>query len=338
MTRPSTVFSWGTGTGADLTPPPPSLISGGYIGGPGGTKPAASDINWAFNQIGQWIAYFDSLLPVVTYGGDGSDGEFHPLTDTSITGVELARYSSIYIPTGVTVTLYGPNAGQDILNLLVAGDIDIHGTLTSTGGGLAGGSGGAGAASNGVPGGNGTAGTSLANPPWPGMRTGGAGALGAAGSTQAASGLTGGAGAGVTDGADGPADTGPYNPRAAASGGEAGPDLTRLPFPFLFPGSGGGGGSGGSNWAGVHGNDGGAGGKGAAAVFCEAAGNVTIHPGGVLSVAGEPGHAPSTTYPMGISGGYGGPGGGGTMLLRCRSFTNNGTLTEGTGKVLVQLI
>lgn len=338
MPRPDTVFSWGTGVGADLTPPSPSLITGGFVGGPSGTKPAASDLNYALNLIGQWIDYVADQLPVVTYGSDGSDGEFHPLVDTAITGVELARYSSIYIPAGVTVTLHGPNSGQGILNVFVAGDVDIHGTLTSTGGGLPGGSGGAGSPSNGTPGGNGSAGTSLLNPPWSGMRTGGAGALGAAGFTQAASGLTGGAGAGVTDGADGPADAGPYNPRAAAAGGEAGPDLTRLPFPMLFPGSGGGGGSGGSNWAGVHGNDGGDGGAGGAAVFLEASGDVTIHPGGTLSVAGEPGNAPGTTYPLGISGGYGGAGGGGTMLIRCRSFANDGTLTEGTGKVLVQLI
>jgi hypothetical protein len=330
MPKPSSVPTWATGESATIeVPTAPQKANGyGYR-----DKPAHGAWNWMWNLVGQWLEYIDSITPFGRcMGGDGSDGEFHPVTDTVLTTFPK-RYASITIPVGVTVTVMGPNSGQDIAYIYCQGDADIQGTLTTTGGGLPGGAGGAGAASSGVPGGNGSAGTGDSNPIYAGERTGGGGGLGANGSFEAAYGLAGGAGAGVTDGADGPADAGPYNPRAAADGGIAGTNLCRLPFPQLFPGTGGGGGSGGSNWASQHGNDGGAGGTGGAALYLEAGGNVTNT--GTISVAGEAGHPAGTAYP-GIAGAPGGAGGGGQALIRCASFTNTGTLTEGTGKILVQ--
>lgn len=323
LDKPATIPTWATGTDRTLEPSAGKKVTG-YVAP---ELPSDLELNWLIFWLCSWIAYIDEQLPVTVYGGNSSDGAFTPVVSATVSS--LKHYSSGNIPVGVVITLEGPSAGQELLEIFCSGDWDIYGTLQTTGGGLAGGAGGPTTSSNG------SAGTGMVNPPTAGQRTGGGGALGAPGSFSAAAGLTGGAGAGVTDGAAGPADGGPHNPRAAAAGGIAGPNYARLPYPQLLPGTGGGGGSAGSSWAGQPGNSGGVGGRGAAAVWFECGGTFTIHPGGVLKVAGAPGGPAGTAYVSGIAGAPGGDGGGAPMLIRCANYVNNGTVTEGTGKVLV---
>lgn len=82
--------------------------------------------------------------------GDGSDGDFYPTANVTISG--LKQYRSVYIPAGVTVT------ASSSLRLCCQGLCAIGGTITANGAGAAGGvghAGGDGIRSNGGNGGSG---------------------------------------------------------------------------------------------------------------------------------------------------------------------------------------
>lgn len=72
--------------------------------------------------------------------GDGSDGDFCPATDTTISG--LKQYRSVFIPAGVTVTI------SRWAILQCQGSVVVKGTLTANGQGAGGGSANGGVGSN----------------------------------------------------------------------------------------------------------------------------------------------------------------------------------------------
>ncbi|WP_443935553.1 hypothetical protein [Phascolarctobacterium faecium] len=72
-----------------------------------------------------------------TFRGDGSDGDFCPTIDVTISG-GLKQYKSVYIKPGVTVTTTGP------VDICCQGAFVNAGTLTATGTGCKGGRGGLG--------------------------------------------------------------------------------------------------------------------------------------------------------------------------------------------------
>ena len=83
--------------------------------------------------------------------GDGSDGAFNPTGNTTISGEK--NYTSVFIPTGVTVTV------NKYARLKVQGAVVIHGVLTADGQGNAGNENGMNGAHGGAPGGEGAGGS-----------------------------------------------------------------------------------------------------------------------------------------------------------------------------------
>lgn len=61
--------------------------------------------------------------------GDGSDGDFRPTANTTISG--LKQYRSVFIPAGVTVTIEGPE--RPIVRMLCEGSFTNKGIITSFG-------------------------------------------------------------------------------------------------------------------------------------------------------------------------------------------------------------
>lgn len=61
--------------------------------------------------------------------GDGSDGDFYPTANTTISG--LKQYRSVFIPAGVTVTIEGPES--PIVRMLCEGSFTNKGIITSLG-------------------------------------------------------------------------------------------------------------------------------------------------------------------------------------------------------------
>ena len=183
-------------------------------------------------------------------GGDGSDGSFAPTEDVVVdtTGKPLFQYTTMTIPTGVTVTVVGENPWD----VKVQGDVTIDGWIRSDGGpGLhickkpdgsggqvggtvtAGGVGGAGARAGGA----GGAGYAESGQPGGGPGGGEASVILPGGSTTYGAAAGAGGGGYGNAGGDGVAMS---NGTVGLGGVEYGtPDI-----PFLLGGSGGGGGAG----------------------------------------------------------------------------------------------
>lgn len=264
-------------------------------------------------------AWGNGVLTVETgsFGGDGSDGEFHPtqnvVVDTTANG-GLFQYTTYTIPDGVTVTVTGPNP----YFVLVQGEVSIEGWLRSDGepgqhssttqtgppappGGqpLAGGSGGAGGGS----GGDGGAGFGEGGTPGSGP---GGGQPSGWGAFPNASGA-GGAGFGSAGG-DGV-------PKGNVPAGGSGPTYGDPALEVLFGGSGGGGGGGRDNG----GNDGTCGpGCDSNCWQGDCVGGIEALGDGFLNEFDRPG-------------GSGGGGGGGLAILTAGSIYLSGKITADGG-------
>lgn len=260
-------------------------------------------------------------------GSSGADGALAPTVNTEVvlppSGV--LNYTSINIPTGVTVT-FRKNAANTPVVLLVAGDATIAGTLNLSGKASAAvGAGGTGnVGDDGVPGEGGPGGFSGGRGGGTGSgpaATSGGGGLGPGGGTPGYGAtndtyawcwgnyaVLGGTGAGFAGngGANGLCASGPL-PAGAAYGSSA-----LLP---LIGGSGGGGGGGGTSFAGS------GGGGGGGALLLAASGTVNIT-GAVIANGGSSGGSPSAG-----GGATGGGGSGGAIRIVATTIAGNGSIT-----------
>ncbi len=266
------------------------------------SDPAATTALWGTNS---------TLTPAAAGFGDGSDGEFAPVSDVILdTANGPFQYTSVHIPEDVTVSA----SGIAPLEILVQGEVDIAGLITVAGDngddalGIDGGNsplGGAGVA-GGSNGGSGGAGGLEAGTDGEGMGLG-TGGVSTAIVTFVSPGGGGGFGA---FGADGMA----FNANAAGSGG---PDYGTSALVDLEGGSGGGGGGpydrtpgdpagGGNGIVDIDDAPGAGGGGGGGAVALRAGSSINIS-GRIDADGGDGG--------IGDFSGGGGGGSGGAILL-----------------------
>jgi hypothetical protein len=244
----------------------------------------------------------------VNSGSDGSDGAFHPTTNTIIDMADhpdgIYHYTSVNIPAGVTVTFI-PNANNTPVVWLVQTNCIIGGSIN-----LSGQSGNAGTGGNGGAGGwrGGSAGNPVSTP---GLGPGGGNANNSY-QTSAGGGSYGTTGTGVGPGA-------------------------QYGNPYLLPlmgGSGGGGNYYGNPWVGGEVFDGGGGGGGA--ILIAASGTVTLN--GLISANG----GGSGNGGPGWSLGGGGSGGG--LRVVATSFGGTGRAetrgggTGGSGRIRIDAL
>lgn len=250
-------------------------------------------------------------------GSSGADGALAPTVNTEVVLPEsgVLNYTSINIPTGVTVT-FRKNTTNTPVVLLVSGDATIAGTIdvrgktsADVGAGGSGSVGDDGAPGSGGPGGysGGRGGLSDANP----LGGAGAGPGGGRGGVKACNNTypLGGGGAGHA----GAGDEGYSNYCGGA--GNAGIAYGSAALLPLVGGSGGGGGAGGSSFAG----SGGGGGGGALLIAASGTVNVT---GTIAGNGGAGGN--SSGAGCGITGGG---GSGGAIRLIATTIAGNGVIS-----------
>ena len=238
-------------------------------------------------------------------GSTGADGPFSPTTSQTIIVPDsgVFNFTTVNIPTGVTITYTRNNLNNKPVTILASGDVVIAGTINVEGrnastngfggpggpGGFTGGAGGFGfdQSFSGVPG------------EGPG---GGGGGLGSSTTTSPGSGGGGGFG---TNGGSGQTGT---------NSGQAGQRFGTVTIIPLIGGSGGGGG------ASVNNSRGGAAGGGGGGILIASSGSITIT-GGISAKGGN----------GGIGNAGGGGGSGGAIRLIANTVTGAGNLNASGG-------
>lgn len=218
--------------------------------------------------------------------GDSSDGDFVPTGDTTISGVK--QYRSVVIRSGVTVTI----SGYAIIKC--QGVFINHGTITATGQGAHGGSGGYYAEDD-------------EGKHYPSAAGAGASAIGGVGGAGGSNHGVAGAGGGCT------AFNVPLN-------GPSVIELTMSLRGFSFGAGGGGGGCGTGVGFRRSGGDGGRGG-GAIAIV-----STSIYNSGIIAANGADGYSTGNEYGSG-----GGGGGGGMVAVIADTIMNYGSVTAAGG-------
>lgn len=218
--------------------------------------------------------------------GDSSDGDFVPTGDTTISGVK--QYRSVVIRSGVTVTI----SGYAIIKC--QGVFINHGTITASGQGAHGGSGGYYA-------------KDATGEYYPSAAGAGASAIsgvgGAGGSNHGAAG----AGGGCT------AFNVPLN----------GPSVIELTMSLRGFGFGAGGGGGGCGFSNISRYSGGAGGRGGGAIAIV---STSIYNSGIIAANGANGYSTGNDKGSG-----GGGGGGGMVAMIADTIMNYGSVTAAGG-------
>jgi len=260
-------------------------------------------------------------------GSSGADGALAPTVNTEIvlppSGV--FNYSSVNIPTGVTVT-FRKNATNTPVVMLVSGNVTIAGTLNVSGkpGADVGAAGSGTVGDDGAPGEGGPGGYGGGRGGTVGSTFGagagigpGSGAGGQAAGTACGGGPYpfGGGGAGHA-GPGGPPFNNCYGQNAGGAPGVAYGSAALLP---LIGGSGGGGGSAGASSVGS------GGGGGGGAILIAASGTINVS-GAILANAANAGNSSG-----GGCGATGGGGSGGAIRLIATTIAGNGTISAGGG-------
>jgi hypothetical protein len=277
-----------------------------------------------------------AALAVFTSGSTGADGPFNPTVSTTVTlpPSGIFNYTSVNIPTGVTVT-YARNTTNTPVVILATGDVTIAGTINVSGASAAA----TGSAGDGAQGDDGTPGVGgpggfdggrggRIGPVGDAITNGGAGLGSGAGAAGISTlpfqrGAYGGGGAGY--GAAGENNLGLQFGFTAAFGNAAGQGGSSYGSAQLLPligGSGGGGGSGGVTF------DGGGGGGGGGALLIAASGTVNVT-GSILANGGFGGQARGGGST--IAGGGGGGGSGGAIRIMATTLAGNGSISAAGG-------
>lgn len=248
-----------------------------------------------------------------TSGSTGADGALEPTQNVELTVPDNGtfNYTTINIPTGVTVT-FKKNSSNSPIIMLATGDVTISGTINVNGSN--------GSTSNtpgaGGPGGyNGGIGGAIYSAGRRGEGSGGGGY----GTGSSSCSHAGGGGAGGSYASSG--STGSYasDCNTQASGGAGYGNERTLP---LVGGSGGGGGGGSKAGNGV------AGGGGGGAILIASSATITLN--GTISANGGAG-AGSTISSSGNASGSGGGGSGGSIRLIANYISGSGSLSANGG-------
>lgn len=233
--------------------------------------------------------------------GDGSDGDFVPTENTTISGVK--NYKSVFIKSGLTITV------DKYVLIKCQGAFINKGTITANGKGCAGGSGGTGS-------------SDISSSE---LRTQGKGSNGSTGVIT--SGGTGGAGGAGNDGGGNRAVAGGAGGTPKYFGFSANStmieSIVKANIPIAYGGTGGGGGG-----AGGGGLAGGKGGYGGGCIFIIAAGFINS---GSITSNGATGSAGAKSSTGRVGAGGGGGGAGGTIAIIASNVGTQGTITVSGG-------
>ncbi len=255
-----------------------------------------------------FLLLFLSTASAFDSGSTGALGAFNPTTNTEVElpADGILNYTTVNIPTGVTVT-FKKNAANTPVYILATGNVTIDGTISvngTDGSGIYPGVGGPGGFDGGL-------GGTLNQDGGKGLGPGG-GYPGRSNPGMSYGGAGGGGGFGLT-GNNG------YNDSSALGGNTYG-NINILP---VIGGSGGGGGGG-------RGSSGGGGGGGGGAILIASSGTITISSTGSITANGGNG-AGTTAAPIWSSGGGGGGGSGGAIKLMADTIAGEGTISASGG-------
>ncbi len=257
-----------------------------------------------------------SLAHAFSSGSTGALGPFNPTTNTEVElpADGILNYTTVNIPTGVTVT-FKKNAANTPVYLLATGDVTIAGTISvngADGNGMWPGKGGPGGFDGGL-------GGTINTPGGKGFGPGGGnpGAV-STNSTTYPSGSGGGGGGFSTSGGNG-ANNGTY-----AAGGTGGGTYGNTKIIPMIGGSGGGGGAGSASTTPANQHRGGAGAGGSGSILIASSGTITIS-GSITANGGKAGNS------SGSYGGGGGGGSGGAIKLMADTIAGEGTISVSGG-------
>lgn len=253
-------------------------------------------------------------------GSTGALGAFNPTTNTEVElpADGILNYTTVNIPTGVTVT-FKKNATNTPVYILATGDVTITGTISlngTDGNSIYPGRGGPGGFEGGL-GGTPVDGSNPASPGGKGLGPGGGGPGTASTNPSYSSGSGGGAGFG-SNGTNGNG-TSPYS-----SGGTGGSSYGNARILPMIGGSGGGGGAG-SAFTSFK-NAGGGGGGGGGAILIASSGTITVT-GAITANGGKGGNSSSSGYYAGGGGG----GSGGSIKLMAKTISGEGSISASGG-------
>jgi hypothetical protein len=263
---------------------------------------------------------FSSSASAFVSGSTGADGAFNPTTNTEVVlpADGKLNYTTVNIPTGVTVT-FKKNSANTPVYILATGGVTIEGTIDvngKDGNGIYPGDGGPG----GFDGGLGGSPVDGSNPATQGGKGLGPGS-GNPGSVSTSTDFNSGSGGGGGYGSDGSNGMGISIYSSGGSGGGSYGNTKILP---MIGGSGGGGGAGSTNSTSK--NSGGSGGGGGGAILIASSGTITVT--GSVTANGGSGAKSGNT---GTYAGDGGGGSAGAIKLMANTITGEGTISANGG-------